>query len=419
MGQTTTVVSVLKERLSDASASLDKLVAKAKRLGVEGLTYRVAGIREETCKVVDWSGRERTYIKSWADLEVSTAPLILGNYAFIAKLEVTPSGVLIDSIPGEQPDAKWLHWGGDCEHCHTKRARKHLFVVRHCESGAQIAVGRSCLRAFLGTDNLAQVAAYFGFWGAFDGGGEGQDSWDSFRSYRYARCLQSILAMTAVAVRLFGWSSVGNAMNRNVASTASYVSLGLEQCPPLGPRGDDSAQKLWKRLRDEYSEADEHVAQQVLDWVRTDMPIDSPYTNNLAVLFAEDQIFDPKRLPLVVSSYAAWHRATEKKLRRTVEDNLPKSDWMGQDGERLREVSAVYDGSFVIGANAYSDTVLASFHTEQGNVLKWFTSRGLGARVERGERLLLTGTVKEHRTYKGERQTILTRCKVQPIDQNP
>lgn len=417
MEPTTATVSVLKDRLDEATASLNKLIKKATRLGVQGLSYRLLGMREEKRKRQDWTGLTRTYITHWADLEVSTAPLKLGDYVFLAKLEVTPHGVLIDQIPGQSLDPKWLDWAGDCEHCRVKRARKHLFVVRNNETGQQLAVGRSCLRAFLGMDSLSHIAAYFSFWQTIEGETDEDGHWGGFRSHHYAMGVESIVAMTAVAVRLFGWCSVGQATGRDLTPTSVYVSIGVGARPQLGPRGDDWAQRLWQRLRDEYTEDDEQAAQRIIAWVRTDMPKDSPYTNNLAVLFAEDEIFDPKRLPLVVSSYSAWHRAVQAQMKKTVQTALPESDWIGEQGERLREMSVIYDGSFVVGANAYSDVVLANFHTEQGHVLKWFTSRGIGARVERGESLLLTGTVKEHTIYKGVRQTVLSRCKAQAIEQ--
>lgn len=57
-----------------------------------------------------------------------------------------------------------------------------------------------------------------------------------------------------------------------------------------------------------------------------------------------------------------------------------------------------------------------------GNLFVWKTTscleraekgkRGELVKIERGERFTLKGTIKEHSEYKGEKQTVLTRCKV-------
>lgn len=414
----TTTITILAERLNEAQQTLDRFIRKAHRLDVQGLAYCVARLWQEEHQRKDWTGRTRTIITHWADLEVSAAPLAVGNYTFLAKLEITPNGVLVDQVPGTKNlDPKWLHWGGDCEHCRASRARKHLFVVQDIDTGRQMAVGRSCLRVFLGIDSMRSITAYFAFWGSVQGGCEDEDSgWGSMRVHRYVESIESILAMTAVAVRLFGWCSVSQAENSGVTATAYYVCLGLGDAPKLGPRGDDSAHRLWQRLRNEYTGQDEEQAQTIIGWVRDEMPKDTPYGNNLSVLFADKCIYESKRLGLVVSAYAAWHRAHEESLRKTVEAR-PESQWLGQKGERLRDLPVSFESAFVIGANDYGERVLVSFHTEQGHVLKWFSNKGIGLRVEAGERLLLTGTIKGHDEYKGVRQTLMTRCTVQAVEQ--
>lgn len=51
-----------------------------------------------------------------------------------------------------------------------------------------------------------------------------------------------------------------------------------------------------------------------------------------------------------------------------------------------------------------------TFRDQQGNALVWKTSKGLVH--ETGTKVHLTGTIKDHNEYDGEKQTVLTRCKV-------
>lgn len=52
-----------------------------------------------------------------------------------------------------------------------------------------------------------------------------------------------------------------------------------------------------------------------------------------------------------------------------------------------------------------------TFRDDKGNALIWKTSKGLG--IDSGERVHLKGTIKEHSEYDEEKQTVLTRCKVE------
>ena len=50
------------------------------------------------------------------------------------------------------------------------------------------------------------------------------------------------------------------------------------------------------------------------------------------------------------------------------------------------------------------------FKDENGNILIWNTSSY--PEIEEGESYILRGTVKEHKEYKGDKETILSRCKI-------
>lgn len=89
--------------------------------------------------------------------------------------------------------------------------------------------------------------------------------------------------------------------------------------------------------------------------------------------------------------------------------NDSKSEWVGEEKERLRDIAATVKGiSYFNGM--YGWTSVVTFEDEDENIFVWFTSKELSIAI--GENVTLTGTVKEHKTYKGVKQTILTRCKI-------
>ena len=61
-----------------------------------------------------------------------------------------------------------------------------------------------------------------------------------------------------------------------------------------------------------------------------------------------------------------------------------------------------------------TDTMhIYTFRDAQGNAIIWKTSKGLG--IENGVMVHIKGTIKEHSEYDDEKQTVITRCKVEEV----
>lgn len=93
------------------------------------------------------------------------------------------------------------------------------------------------------------------------------------------------------------------------------------------------------------------------------------------------------------------------------------SKHVGEIGERL-SIKGTYHHSGSWEQKSFRgfgvDTMYVhTFKDVEGNVFTWKTQNALG--MNYGEPVNLVGTVKEHAEYKGERQTVLTRCKVTAV----
>ena len=92
-----------------------------------------------------------------------------------------------------------------------------------------------------------------------------------------------------------------------------------------------------------------------------------------------------------------------------------KSQYIGAEGDKIdKKVTLERRAWFEIPCYAGFGTetkYIYTFRDDEGNALIWKTTKGLI--YERGEELNLKGTIKEHSEYDGEKQTILTRCKVE------
>ena len=88
-----------------------------------------------------------------------------------------------------------------------------------------------------------------------------------------------------------------------------------------------------------------------------------------------------------------------------------KSEYLGEEKERLRDLEVIFFDARPI-ETAYGMSIVYTFKQNE-NVLVWFCSgKGLDSSIHEGDKVLLTGTVKTHKEYNGEKQTYVSRCKV-------
>lgn len=403
-------IRILAARLPEAMAAIEKLANKARRYGCPDITVTVGERTTEKRWSKDWDGEERSYTVEVVELLVAGDAPRIGKHEFLARVELHDGGNLVDTRPGvEDLDARFRHTDGFCDHCQSRRDRKDVFVVRDTETGAQLQIGRNCLRDFLGMDNPASIAHRFAFFSALGGF---EEEFCGRGKEEYRQSVEGVLSLSAVCIRLFGWCSKGQAQHDpNLLPTSYYVSLVLN--PGFRPTKDDLA--LISRITNERTEADYEAARQTLNWVRNEMKADSDYCHNLKVILGSDNINDARRLGLAVSAVSAYHRATEQAIRRTKErQEAAKSEHLGAVGQRLRGLLLTLQSQRVVGGNDWGDLVLVKFADAAGNVVTWFTSKGTG--LQPGEQCQLDGTVKAHSEYNGAAETQLTRCKLTPVN---
>ena len=106
-------------------------------------------------------------------------------------------------------------------------------------------------------------------------------------------------------------------------------------------------------------------------------------------------------------------QAAEERLKA----DKSTSQHVGTVGEKI-SVPVVYKhtASWSNGYGGYWNEGVTNLHTfqdDQGNVYTWKTGNFINA--DYGTKMMLTGTIKEHGEYKGIKQTVMTRCKVQEV----
>lgn len=119
---------------------------------------------------------------------------------------------------------------------------------------------------------------------------------------------------------------------------------------------------------------------------------------DLAAKLLKNMILSDKQLE-------AAERVIKQAAERAAQDR--DSEYVGTVKERI-EFEAVVVG--VYGSEGfYGHTDIVKFRDLSGNLFTWFASGY--TELERGDRMSIKGTVKDHQLYRDIKQTILTRCK--------
>jgi hypothetical protein len=119
-----------------------------------------------------------------------------------------------------------------------------------------------------------------------------------------------------------------------------------------------------------------------------------------------------------IIEYSAWgegHFKTGAK-EYIMQKMLPAEDldltFIGEVGDKLKQITVTLTkkNSF---CGRFGLTNILEFRDENKNYLVWFTSTE--PKFEIGDKISLSGTIKEHKKYKEIPQTIVTRCKLSSL----
>lgn len=103
--------------------------------------------------------------------------------------------------------------------------------------------------------------------------------------------------------------------------------------------------------------------------------------------------------------------AEEKRIR----EQKAISQYVGEVGDKV-DMYAVLDHRAWFEIPSFrgygtETRYIYTFRNSHGDAIIWKTSKGMD--IENGERVHIKGTIKEHSEYDDEKQTVLTRCKVE------
>ena len=302
------------------------------------------------------------------------------GYTVVAQIEAIDNGQnIVKMLDDSKPEQAWYTTKLFCEHCGTARVKRFAYIVRD-EAGHTKMVGKTCLKDYCGI--YPQLIAMNQEICDLIENEYGIDDFDFGSHGEYAFDVLKAVAIANDIVKQFGYVK---SCEDNSTKTQLMIEVGKTE-------PSEESKKLAEEMKEYYSRIDYRDLTDFQCNIKN--LLQSGYTRI-------------SNLGYIAYAPVDYLRMKEKQEREQLRNEAKgNSEYIGNIGEKitvdLKEAKIITSWETVYGM-----TFLWRFITTDGNTLVWKASR-----YQECEPKHITGTVKDHKEYDGEKQTILTRCKL-------
>lgn len=395
----------IKSDFPELQKKINRITKKLDKHGKKWI-FEILPDTVEKIQVVDLTGlsdlpsdqrHPKTYniIVDVANYNFEMEPLKLGDYEVIAVLEhnqiensnenlvhVIKEGI---TIPIEYRTIKSY-----CEHCNSNRSRKKTALLQN-PTGNIIQVGSTCIHEYTGIDGLDIIKNY-------------QD-------------LKSIL----IEDIKMDYERAGN-MNSEYVNTFEYLAACIQLVIEKGYKKEETKWQAWQIAgTDGQNKKYFLIAETVINYFKDQTFTErQDFLNNIKLTLSQEYC---KASGFVAYAYLAYQKQLEYEAKKQAEAEQKKqSEYIGTIGKRIElELTLKKRIAYSANYNGYNETTcyIYLFEDDNGNTYKWNTNKflekiinGSYEVINEGEQTKLKGTIKVHEEYQGQKQTVITRCKI-------
>lgn len=409
--------NIPRANLSHLRKRIEKISRKAEKLGcepvtlTEGETFTTVKLPGQdafnttsTEKIEEASRSEGASIRTYTKVTVEGAAPQIKGWTLIAALDHKSHSETIVKTTVDDLPVKYRQHDGSCDHCQTNRRRNDTYVLRN-DAGETKAVGRQCLKDFLGYNDPQKVAEWQTFHKIVDICRDAEEWGWAGERVNPEIGLERFLAQTSACVRKNGWVSRGAARNIPEYTATADTAWGQFFLSP---------EQVAKGIKIHTDEKDIKVARDTIQHIPS-REVRSDFDHNLSVALKDDFVTYATAgiVASAISVYQRWQEAEIKKAVEAARREARPSSHIGEAKQRLDlgEVTLVHKSWH---DSQWGSTALHRFEDTDGNVIIWWASdSGSAADVlEQGDTAHVTATVKKHDDYKGTPQTVVTRLTI-------
>lgn len=397
---------IYKQNLGRVQEKLEKLKRKAAKLDKAPLGYQVLPAPSVTIHVYDGPcmapcfdmDHKRTYQQ--VEIVLTGEAPVIDGWKLLARVEHLAGSDqnLIHVVPGVEFDSTDYRARRVCDHCSINVRRNDTYLITDGSVVKQI--GRNCLADYVRSPAFAEYVISLGsiLRQARDMAEEEERDGRRYLEPEYKTV--DVVAVAIAVVRDYGYQKKDSFNEPTVNRVSAHF---------LSDRDD--------KARVETTEQDKAQATAALAWL-SEQPEESDYIRNVKLVCGQETTYR-KHFGLVASLPATYRKALD--LIQTTKDK-PVSQHVGNIKDKISCVVRVdkiiaYETHFGFGD-------MVKMRDESGNLLVWFTSSLPRSQrsekgqiidpIQEGNIVDLRGTVKAHEEFRNEKQTILTRCKLNP-----
>lgn len=388
--------SIYEGLLGTLSAKLDKVAKKCRSLGCY-FEYRITGCSYREVKDTE-SGNP--FLAKFFNVEVEGHAVING-WRFLATVHHCKDGNIIRSMDfNENIPTEYLYSSPYCEHCHSNRRRKDTYLVLNLETREIKQVGKTCLRDYTNGMDAEAIAAMLDSL-VYLQEASSHSTFSMSEAFNYLP-LPDFLRIVAAIVERDGYRKGDTAI---LARDICLYTQGLF----FGSTYETNFIKSF--ISDSSFNPDsaniQLLVEDALTWARG-LDDSTTYRHNLRIAIGENFV-SFRNVFLTASLIPAYYRHVKEENRKAaLAKKQAESVFVGSIGQRISFSVSRFACVYSV-PTAYGVLYIYQFNDAAGNVFIWKTSKSLCDNINIST---VTGTVKEHSTYKGVKQTVLSRCTV-------
>lgn len=391
--------AILEGNMDRVMAKINRIRRKCRKYGCD---FHFAEVGEEFREVKNEDGTTKTCRFVLVEAEGVAE---INGWKFVASVEHTEKGNIISKACDIEVPEAYYNTTPVCEHCMSKRYRKDTFVIVNTETGEFKQVGRKCLADYTHGMNAEAVAAYAAM---FDEIISAEEPTPGSSLKTYMR-VEEVLRYAAETVRHFGYVKSGGFDRGTSDRTLDYygVDHGWFNGAFDAKRRRELREEMEKCGFDSESTEASRLVKDALDYLsRKDES--NNYMHNLKTVCALSWC-ETKHVGLLASLFPTYNKGLEiDQAKRKAQEAAKASNWVGENGRKI-EVNVADIKVITSWETQWGITKIYKITDDHGNVLTWKTSSWINEdRITK-----ISGTVKDHTEFRGEKQTELTRCKCQ------
>lgn len=394
------------ENMESFEKKIARIRRKAERAKVDFSYQRLEPVQKETdlpgvtVECVPVMVECKIHYENWIVIAVLDHHEV-GNVIHLVEGEWRPSAEL--ALPSRFRTAKSF-----CEHCNTMRSRNKTVVIYNTQTKQFKQVGTTCLREYTGGIDAEAIAAFE----------EAIKSPEEFLgvsgSSKFFVETKDYLSAVVATMSLYGFMSKKKAAeineevryNNNVKRVEATCTRAVHFMT-----NNNEPNEMSNKWHNIYKSKDtEAFVEDALEWIKSyNEPND--FMENLRVICSGSHIkvSDVGFAACLMDLYKR-HLEYEKTRKQKEKDN-EMYRYYGEVGEKVTlngRLACVTSYSTQFGVMFIYKMIYNSA------IFVWKTSKYLGI-DDSGEEVNLVGTIKEHSEFRGVKQNMLVRCKVEII----